>query len=144
MLGKLKWTLLILAVFFVSNAFSLEKEYVKYVFENDNKEELLEQADIAYTQGKLQVAIDILFEVWLTERSFWQYLMTISTFYNDLNKPEMAGIFLLEATNRVDKAFDVEGLKKSFTKVWDDEIFIPFRDKAIAVNSEKKLLLEEK
>lgn len=131
MFNILKLTIFITIIFNSVNLLSLDKNYVKSVFENDSKSRLLDFADVAFQEGRIDDLIDITFQLWLTERSFFPYLLEIAMWYSDNGDAEMSGIFLVEAARRTSKRVDIDGLKLQLKNVWDDELFEPYRIAAL-------------
>ena len=114
---------------------SLLWEEVERILETDNSYDLLVQANNLASEGKIEEAIELQFEVWKMNRSSTAHLLVIAFMYSDLNNPEMSGKFLLEFAKRDISGghFQQEGLESNFANVWNDVIFIPYRDEAIEI-----------
>ena len=133
-------TVIFILVSFVSVlcAFDFTKENVESVFNEINREEIIEQVSSAIKEDRPEDFINLLFDLWKSERSEHAHLFLISTRFNDLNDPEMAGLFLLESAKRskpIDR-FKTEGLEDRFSNVWDSPIFQTYLAETISIKDQ--------
>ncbi|MCL2064518.1 MAG: hypothetical protein FWG98_09120 [Candidatus Cloacimonetes bacterium] len=119
-----------------TNLVSLDIEAVKAIF-NEDIDELIYLSYVAESEGRLEVAIEHTYRNWLTNRNGFGPLLSIAMMYNDLNNPEMAGLFLLESVKRSPTSFRTEAIERGFDNVWNNATFLEYRDEAIALNQKK-------
>jgi len=112
--------------------FSLSLDTVEAIFEEDMFE-LLERASTAFEEGRTHDVIEYSFRAWQMQRSAFIYLLTIAMWYTDLNNPEMAGRFLLEAVKRSPATFDKKEVENRFTSIWEESAFLAYRDEALKI-----------
>jgi hypothetical protein len=119
--------------------YSLDKPTVESFFNDETRYEMLLEVDKATDEGRIEDAIDILFNLWKLHRDTYSYLIIIGTMYNDINNPEMAGLFLLEGVSRGigNGKVNMVGLEENFSKVWSSESFQPYKKEILALINAK-------
>ncbi|MCL1827267.1 MAG: hypothetical protein FWG20_04410 [Candidatus Cloacimonetes bacterium] len=119
--------------------FSLDSKTVDSFFASENSYDMVVQASELIEKGQKEEAIELYWEAWKVNRFTTSYLLTIGFLYSDINNPEMAGKFLLEFAKRENyhSAMNLDALQESFATVWESEVFLPYRDEAIALNISK-------
>jgi len=134
---KLKSKLFFIGFFIiVVNIFSQTPLTTESIF-NEDLNVLLVEANEAYKEGKIQESIDLLFRVWQSQRNGFGLLLTIAEYYNELNNPEMSGIFLLEAIKRSPTIINSDTFQDRFSNVWNQDSFIQYKTEALSLNEKR-------
>jgi hypothetical protein len=133
------YTLLVLAMLFsVLSSMDYDMESLDTIFNDDHRNEVIRQSGIAYEEGRIDHSIQLLFEVWKTERTNHAHLTLIAARFSDMNNPEMAGRFLLESAkrSRANDIFVIEGLMNRFENVWSNPSFQTYLDEALTLKKQ--------
>ncbi|MCL2063003.1 MAG: alpha/beta hydrolase-fold protein [Candidatus Cloacimonetes bacterium] len=130
---KKLFLMLILGLFLIStNVISIEIETAERLLNEDNQD-ILQRGYAAYSEENFAKALEYFFDYWQTQRDDYNALYFMALCYNQLNNPELAGRFFLEAKKRTRTQFSKENSERNFSNVWEEEAFQVYRDEVFEI-----------